>query len=375
MLNEMKKLLFCTIVYFAAQHSSCHSQVVQSSNAPRDGDCLIGYKLRSKNLDAKGKNTTWNLSKASLGEKKHKKYWAYVCDNPDSLCYTENRTIHYIKPEKNQLLSLGFEDNQMKVEFDKPISYALFPMDYDDSKEGSFVGSCSYCDKVQMRVLGKYKLTADATGKIIVPETSDTLYNVIRIRRNTTIATYCNPTNYDHQAINTTNTEQTLTSDSLTLTYEERRWYVRGYRYPVIESFTTYLPNRKEIANIAYYYPPSEQYDVAYDYDNEREKERVSIAARNYVQSTRTYNNNKDNLYYIINEESAHKTTIHFNNGADGEIKIILSDVSGIVVMSITKSIDNNNDISFEYGNLRHGQYTMYIETCGNRYSENFIVR
>lgn len=350
-------------------------QVSERLSTPRAGDCLIGYRVLDASLTASGKNVMWGLSKVA-SDKKHRKRWHNIYDNPDSLCYTESNTMHYLMHDNGKLVFNGYENNKEKVSYDIPIDYLLLPMNYGDSTSGVFHGIGAYCDKLKLRTLGTYSLVADGTGSIALPESSDTLRNVMRvhlmwkagIHTCSSDATLAPTSNYVPDSLGA------FISDSINvIIYDEYRWYAQGYRYPIIEMSTVSFPESIAKYGTAYYYPPSEQDEIAIDYENETVR-RLNNAV-NCENSERNIPNNKQSFtYQFTKDQSSHAVTVRYESDIMVDVNVILSDISGIVIDTKKQSGNSNGEISFSYSSLRSGQYVVYIRVGAECYVEKFTV-
>ena len=350
-------------------------QVSERLSTPRAGDCLIGYRVLDASLTASGKNVVWSLSKVAF-DKKHRKRWHNIYDNPDTLCFTESGTMHYLKPDNGKLIFDGCENNQEKVMYDIPIDYLLLPMNYGDSTSGVFHGTGAYCDKLKLRILGTYSLVADGTGSIVLPECNDTIYNILRVHlmRKAGMRTWSSDATLAPTRKYVPDSLENFISDSMNvIIYDEYRWYAQGYRYPIIEMSTVSFPGSNAQYGTAYYYPPSEQEEIAIDYENEAI--RRSNNAMNSGHGEGNAPNDKQSFtYQFAKDQSSNTVTVKYVSDTMVDINAILSDISGIVMDTKKQSGQTNGEISFSYGCLRSGQYVVCIRVGAEFYVEKFTV-
>lgn len=369
----MEKLrLVCLTLLLVFLQVKCFPQVSGHLSIPRASDCLVGYRVCRASLMASGKKVVWSLPKVELGEK-HKKRWHYINDNPDSLCYTESSTMHYLKPVGGKLLLEGYENNLEKIAYDIPIDYLLMPMNYGDSVSGVFHGTGAYCDKLKLRTLGTYHLAADGIGSVVLPDCGDTLRNVLRVHlmqkastRTCSSDAILKPTSsYIPDSL------EAFASDSLhTAVFDNYRWYASGYRYPIIEMWTVSIAGIPASNSVAYYYPPSEQDGIASDYENEKLRDNTNEESGGEQSNETAQSLN----YQFVKDTSSHTVRVVYASNAMIDVNAVLSDVSGIVIDSVQQRGQQGGEISFSYGSLRSGQYVVYLRVGMECYVEKFSV-
>ena len=66
-----------------------------------------------------------------------------------------------------------------------------------------------------------------------------------------------------------------------------------------------------------------------------------------------------------------------YGHDTSAPVRVILSDKRGIVyrMMEQTNDAGDNHSITIDYNGLQRGQYVLFIETQGERYSEKFNVK
>jgi hypothetical protein len=207
-----------------------------------------------------------------------------------------------------------------------------FPMCYGDSLIGYFHGTGIYCDELPIRLYGRYKTKADGLGCLVIPE-GDTLRNVIRLHTEEQISTllYKNRTgNLMDMSFTVDSIDRHLTTDSALITIDTYRWYVSGYRYPVLEMRKRTLVQQNTVnSTTAFFYPPSKQYTLCNDIENEMTRSRSMTVYNNYPQPT---NPDKHSLCQLTLEANDTDAILSFQLSHDAVVSFSLYTQAGIKV-------------------------------------------
>ena len=374
-MNRRTRLICVTAVslLFLAYYGTVFSQVVKSPNVPRDGDRLSGFLADFDELDESGRNILWDMSHSAIDTKLHRKSWRYAHDGIlDSLCCTESGTLRYFRSCGDRLLLNGIESNQEKVEYDKPVEWLRFPIAYGDSAGGVFHGVGQYCDRLKVRIFGQYSLAVDGEGRMVLPDGCDTLRNVLRVhlRQTETTLTYPKGTAIvggDEFVADSMPGMQLY--ERPTIIRDEYRWYALGYRYPILEVTKVSSCHDSSLSySTAFYFPPDGQDDIAYDYENQQVLNSDSGAPDGQSGGSQF-------RYRFSQNVSGKSVSINYES-ADGRVDVnaVLADIGGIVIATKRQTGMQDGEITFDCGNLRSGQYVVYIHAGTQRFSETFSI-
>ena len=353
------------------------SQVVKSPNVPRDGDRLSGFLADFDELDESGRNILWDMSHSAIDTKLHRKSWRCARGGvPDSLCCTESGTLRYFRSCGDRLLLNGIESNQEKVEYDKPVEWLRFPIAYGDSAGGVFHGIGQYCDRMKVRIFGQYSLAVDGEGRMVLPDGCDTLRNVLRVhlRQTETTLTYPKGTAIvggDEFVADSMPGMQLY--ERPTIIRDEYRWYALGYRYPILEVTKVSSCHDSSLSySTAFYFPPDGQDDIAYDYENQQ----ILNSGGGAPDGRGNGQGGGSEFRYSFSQNVSGKSVSIKYESADGRVDVnaVLADIGGIVIATKRQTGAQDGEIAFDCGNLRSGQYVVYIQAGTQRFSETFSI-
>ncbi|PXV63835.1 all-beta uncharacterized protein [Dysgonomonas alginatilytica] len=237
-------------------------QINQRDNAPHIGDYLIKKKISYVDPGNGGKNASWNFSNLTvLIDKYEANYRAPnmaedhtyrlgldIIDpskiSANSLIiYTDNvvNTMYYYEIKNNQLQAMGHENSTTLLQYNPRMIEDKYPTYYGDSYKYDYQSDVWYSGRNDFRTKGYYEMKADGYGTITLP--SGTYNNVLRIKYVQTIqyiplrGVWEGPLEYEF------------------ITY---KWYVKGYRYPVLETMRMVDTTGFETASLGFYYPPTD---------------------------------------------------------------------------------------------------------------------
>lgn len=371
----MRKFIWLSLPLLWLVATPCFPQLTRALNLPRPDDDLTKYPISMSNPGKSGKDVLWDISQMKVARKKILQRYTLYPDSASCLVSTEQGTRYYDCMHGDSLLLGGYENNQSKVTFDRPEATLLFPMQYGDSTAGYFHGRGTYCDRLRIRSFGTYTLKADAKGRLVLPD-GDTLRNVIRLHAVKLISCIYYPMD------STAQFRKSFSSDSIRLYQlrdtsiirsDEYRWYVHGYRYPVLEYRSARANGHPGQATaLAFYSPPTDQEALALDdgnikaRDNDKEKER---------NGTDNGQNGSDFHYQMTQNSAEGYVNIHYEADRQTDVTAILADTRGIVYKTLSQHGQTSGDISLSYNGLMTGQYIIYIKINGKTYAEKFNVK
>ena len=255
--------LFLAIVCSSAlpafgQLNALHNQL-------RAGDVLYKQQVEFVEPGKAGANQLWNFSKLKTVNDEYTLEYAlpplegdsaYILGNlrfkKDSVkenelsVGTEHNTMYYYHQTADSLLQTGHENPSVVLAYTSPLAILRFPLDYGQSISSAYQSKGLYSGTVDIATQGTVTTTADAYGKMLLPS-GDTLDLVLRVK---TLQTIFDVPKETGDTVETGNTGKQL---------EIYRWYSKGYRYPVFETFRDLnLADSSVIFSTAFFFPPQD---------------------------------------------------------------------------------------------------------------------
>lgn len=231
-------------------------QINLRDNSPRIGDELLLEQVEYVAPGGKGENVTWDFSNLKpTGEDYNVTYTAPPSDGThyflgydrfpiseipaNSLyVYTAWNTMYYFQIKGNYLHALGHENPVTILGYNPRMISNKYPTYYNDYYKYDYKSKGLYSATVELSSQGYMEMTADGYGSIKLP--SGTYNNVLRIKYVQTIDDF---ENYPYK------TEYTI-----------YKWYVKGYRYPVLETHRSiYVSDGSEVFSTGHYLSPEAQ--------------------------------------------------------------------------------------------------------------------
>lgn len=238
-------------------------QINQRDNAPHIGDNLIKKQIEYINPGKGGENVTWNFSNLTVLIDKYEANYSAPNITEDQMyhlgfdiidpakspansliIYTDNQvnTMYYFEIKNNQLQAMGHENPTTLLKYNPRMVQDKYPTYYGDSYKYDYQSDVWYSGRNDFRTKGYYEMKADGYGTITLP--SGTYNNVLRIKYVQTMqyiplrGVWEGPLKYE------------------ITTY---KWYIKGYRYPVLETMRMVDDTGLEISSLGFYYPPTDQ--------------------------------------------------------------------------------------------------------------------
>lgn len=353
-------------------------------HAYRAGDIIHRFRFENFGIGTKGENLIWDYSSLKTYNKDFIVEYTSEKDLDDITVEILDGTRYYYVQDSTTTRRIGYENNNITVEYDRPETVLVFPLSVGNKNIGAFHGSCMYCEKVMAREFGTYSVEVDGKGSLLLPE-GKTLDKVYRIHyTKETCRTVYNDIHTPKELIEYINNTHSLSNDSITalITNPENdsrhtevyKWYAEGFRYPIIEAFV-YGKNENNGNNIvAYYFPPNEQ-EKLYDIENERKRascKDVENMPHNKNDEGDLYDNisNKDSFPYTIENEK-NSFVIHTSvRNTKTCVDAVLSDISGVVLRRASGYSDS--PVIIDCTGLISGEYAIRI-TIGEKIYERKV--
>ena len=178
-----------------------------------------------------------------MGDKRYKK--EDVKEN-ELIVGKEHNTMYYYHQKADFLLQTGHENPAVVLAYTSPLTILRFPLNYGQSISSGYQSKGLYSGTVNIQTQGTVTTTADAYGKIIIPN-RDTLDFVLRVKTLQTIF------DVPKEVIDTP--EKGNAGKQL----EIFRWYSKGYRYPVFETIRELnQSDNNVIFSTAFFFPPQD---------------------------------------------------------------------------------------------------------------------
>lgn len=349
-------------------------QITQSLNALRSGDEVIRHTLSMTSPGPAGRDAVWNLSQLAVGRKRHIRRHVREGGASDTISATDRATRYYYNVRQDGIHEAGYENSQTKILFDQPTRLLSFPMTYGDSLAGLFHGTGTYCDRQHMRLFGRWTLTADAEGRIVLP-TGDTLYHVMRTHLQKRISCRYHSLDSIQRQLLPISADSILAyqmADDGVILCDVYQWYARGYRYPIIEYQCSYLESQPaEKVSAAHYCSPESQKLLSLDDENIKERTQTARPSTSMDDGCRPAGNNNF-TYTFANNSGNRQVYVSYTADAPIGVKGVLASSSGIVYKSLSQEKEATGTFCFDYGPLPRGQYIVYIKTGHEVYTEKF---
>ena len=311
---KTSKTLLTALLLLALPCVGSHAQQLLSRHnlQPRSGDRLMKQQIAYKSLGRSGRSVLWNLGEVDVLNERYGLNYLSVPSHQSGVTGVEHGTRYYYAEHGDTLVLEGVENNGMRISYDEVPVELPFPLQYGNELEGIYHGRGIYCDKTPYREYGRYHLTADAIGTLILP-TGDTLRNVVRVHnvRMASMRFYAADSLGLSRVLpvfTRDSVEHALSADTTVVNTDIYRWYAPGYRYPVLETVTVGAKNSDRLTT-AFLLTPEEQAMGINDAVNEPLRGSHSLAGNGRdvgfsYNITRTDGNEQIRLDYILEHES-----------------------------------------------------------------------
>lgn len=345
----------------------------------RSGDKISVYLCFNAAIGDKGENVVWDFSRISSDEQSQAIELSSDYENEAAIAKVVGNTRYYYIQDSCAIRCTGFENNTMRVEYDRPTVAVPFPIAYGNKQEGVFHGIGMYSETLMMRLFGTYSANVDATGTLLLPD-GEKLDNVRRIHIvNKTCAMPYTWINTRKGLLKHVNETVPFNSDSISahinngtdsVSEEETYlWYADGYRYPIVETYI-YVNDRKRSRTV--YCPPCEQRKM---YDSDNEAIRANVRKESDSEDDNA-NENSDGQYgdsiefpYRI-KQIGNVVTICFNEKPSVQTACLLSSSSGIVYRRTV--VSDSETVALDCCGLIPGDYIIKVSIGEKEFSSVF---
>lgn len=360
-----------------------------SSNLPRKGDRLIKHQVTPCDPGENGSQQIWDFSNIKLQEANYE--LTYIEQGTDTIIGTEHRTMYYYHTSGDSLFRIGHENPTTFITYQKPELLFVFPVFQGLTTTDYFDASGIYCDRLDIRLRGKSRVIADASGVLILPD-GDTLRKVLRIYTHRLIHQRMTPRNIMPDSLyansipfvlDRDSIEYLLASDSIHLETETWRWYADGYRYPVFETVksTVYkLGNSYEHFTTSFVYFPDEQcYDLPYDTDNQERRDLIANEQHEREWKDAGENaggrRNDQVIDYSFGIESGGDLYITYELKQLGEVYLALFDLQGRQLTTIQRANQSAGSYkeTISMSSYPKGEYILRIMLGEKVYGEKVV--
>lgn len=115
-------------------------------------------------------NDVWDYSGIDISDKDF--IVEYTSDNErdDAIAEVTNDARYYYTQDTASLKRTGYENNNIIVEYDRPVTIMPFPLICGRKETGAFHAHCMYCEKLAIREFGTYSVEIDSSGKLLLPD-------------------------------------------------------------------------------------------------------------------------------------------------------------------------------------------------------------
>ena len=330
---------------------------------PHPDDKIEKYCIDITDAGPPQDGAVWSLSGKQIGNRKIQQSFRSVGDTVPCMVSTERQCLTYLCDADGCVYEKGCEDNTQRTVYGTMPLYMPHALHYGYTKSGIMHGIGSYCDRLQTASHGTWTVACDARGTIVTPE-GDSIRNVLRVHstRHVTTAFHAKADSLGHTAIRDT-AKAIATSDAIIESY---RWYVDGYRYPMLELCVLRSGDSGASVGSAYYTPIEtlEQYRGSND--------TSTFAQADGNDSHNVATDGPDFKYQISNNTESRKITVHHSSQSPYDVTAILADIRGIVYQTVSHKGCTEGSLSLNYGGLPHGQYVVYIRNGINVFAEKF---
>lgn len=247
-------LIFLIMIVFAdllhAQQNSA-IELYKFINLPHAGDSIVKQQVEYVDPGISGSNIIWNFQSVKPINDNYSLKYQNLTSDSNLIEGIEHSTIYRFKILGDSVFHTGYENSSTYMSYIKPELKLRFPFKMGDTISSYFIGEGEYCHRIKLKVAGRTKISADATGTLNTP-LGLTFKNVLRIK---------SVREYSQTGL-----------DSVSMALESYAWYVRGNRYPVFETIKTSTKKigQKEVEHkvASFFYPPNKQAALLADTTN-----------------------------------------------------------------------------------------------------------
>lgn len=355
---EIRQLII-TLFLSCFYNLSCHSQFIldREHNMPRIGDklpkvSLMDIDYSSKEIDLRGKVLDNHEQTVEF----------FAKDDSSTCCFSkiDDGTIYHYTSLGYALCLLGYENNLVQMSFGIPMKLIRYPLMQGDTVCCNFEGTGMYADKLPLLAKGQYTLQGTEAHSIITPDGANEMEAY-------TLHSFCKISLSDSSANFRDSTWRDVNLD---------HWhtYVRGYRYPIIETKQFSRKGQVLLAK-SWYFPLEAQASLLSDGANEVAREMKSRQLdEKYIGGTPDTGKH----YLFSYSPASQSATLEYYAGDIGcDSHLVLASISGITYESqdVHVAAHESKSITFSCARLPLGQYALYVNVGAHQHVEKFNVK
>lgn len=311
------------------------SSITSERNYFRIGDRITKQQVEYKDPGPFGQKITWDFSMLTTLNDKYKiNYFSRTRGDTTRMVAHEHDTRYRYLLKNDTLWLTDYQNRTTRMVFDQPEAQLVYPFRYGDFVNSYFSGKGMYSETVDLEAAGTTYVIVDATGELITP-TKKKLENVLRVRK---------VRDYTEIGI-----------DSVSLRLESYSWYALGYRYPVFETYKSYIiqsDTTLENFSTSFYYPIEELYELAPDPANEAVLD-TQPEDINTVFTEASYQPNPVENVLTINYKLTRPAQIWFS---------VHNNIGISVCQTGNQHLSEGyNSTAINMGHLITGTYTLYV--------------
>lgn len=333
----------------------------------REGDELNRSDATFKQFDGAGDSMVWDISDVDLLGSSPVSFSAYPYNSDIISSATQGRREYFIQDNRH-IQKTGYESRIFKVNLTTPEITTVFPVEYGNASSGTYNGRAVYSERVMMRIFGTYEVTCNARGTLKLSDGYD-LKGVVKINYKKQICSI--PLHFikTEKALQEyTDSIHVFTTDSIInkmttsdiFEIQTNRWYAQGYRYPIYETVIAGSKGETPSYMRAYYYSP---YSQELMLDTENQSIRDSLDSRdNYADMSSKPDDTTIPHYEVRVDDGT--VTITYDAKESYRTEFLVCNTSGMVYRHYSHSCNlGQNQVSINCGDLRPGEYILYIRT------------
>jgi hypothetical protein len=241
-MKEKRFILLYLLIYFPVFINA--QNILRSDlNLPRPGDKLVKQQVEYREPGDKGRNRIWDFRFLQpINEEYTVSYFLPDAEDVDLLGGLEHNTRYYYRQKEDSLWAVGYENTTTTMNYTQPELQLYFPLQYGNTFHSNFEGEGEYGRMLPLSIQGEMRLSVDAEGTLLLPDTR--VEDVLCI--------------HSVREYTESGKPQTI------ITVDRWSWYAPNVRYPIFESIQTSQGNSKgeqTIFHTSFYCPPHLQPD------------------------------------------------------------------------------------------------------------------
>ena len=399
----MKKILLLLISFAICINIFANTILSKELNAPRPGDKINLYHIKTFiNLND---SLVIDLSATEL----EKNYKIAYSDFKDTLLIcTQHRKAEVLSFLGDSIMLISHRKPGLTLDYIIPEISAKYPLVDGENINGIFFAEGTRAMRDYARISGKYTFSADTNNYTLITPEADTISDLIHtkyIRHGSTVidSDFSRSYKSDSTVILPDSIMWHLENDSITHLIERHCLYVRGYRYPIMETRlhkVLYYGTPIDSSFVALYCSKSSQaHDLASDPANEelRLEEASTSFSNNFgdISNTKSrdsfsndsfsLNNDNNIASSLSDDEYCHIShsgdansilNIKFSATPDCIVAVTLHNSAGALMWHTNEVAEIfHGEISYPTHHLVAGEYLVTVFLKNSQYSFKFIKK